>query len=278
MADAPVNKIIPFSMVDGPGSRTAVFLQGCNLRCLYCHNPETQSLCTSCGECVPVCPAEALSAKSGIVQWEAKKCISCDACIKACQNSSSPRVRWMKAQEVFARIENDIIFIRGITVSGGECTLYPDFIQELFTLAKSRGLTTLIDTNGMSRLSAFSEMMAVCDGVMLDVKSWDSDMFRALTGSTNDTVKENLAYLAAENKLEEIRIVCLDGHVDAAAAINGIARLLGNSTAEQKLKLIKFRKYGVRGIPKDMPPPSDAMMESLRKKAAAAGFINIRII
>ena len=103
--EAVVNKIIPFSAVDGPGNRTAIFLQGCNFNCQYCHNPETIG-------------------------------------------KKNPYTKLMTPEEVMAEVEKNIPFVRGITVSGGECTLQADFLKELFTLAKSRGLTTLVDSNG----------------------------------------------------------------------------------------------------------------------------------
>ena len=120
----PVNKIIPFSAVDGPGNRTAVFVQGCNFNCRYCHNPETRSLCRSCGECVEKCPRQALYIENGKVLFHPELCCGCDTCIKTCRFGASPRIRYMNAQEVYQEIRRQVPFIRGITVSGGECTLF----------------------------------------------------------------------------------------------------------------------------------------------------------
>lgn len=132
----PVNKVIPFSAVDGPGNRTAVFVQGCNFNCRYCHNPETRSLCRSCGECVEKCPKQALYIENGKVLFHPELCCGCDTCIKTCRFDASPRIRYMNAQEVYQEICRQVPFIRGITVSGGECTLYPEFLEELSTLCK----------------------------------------------------------------------------------------------------------------------------------------------
>ena len=85
----PVNKIIPFSAVDGPGNRTAVFVQGCNFNCRYCHNPETRSLCRSCGECVEKCPKQALYIENGKVLFHPELCCGCDTCIKTCRFDAS---------------------------------------------------------------------------------------------------------------------------------------------------------------------------------------------
>ena len=100
----PVNKIIPFSAVDGPGNRTAVFVQGCNFNCRYCHNPETRSLCRSCGECVEKCPKQALYIENGKVLFHPELCCGCDTCIKTCRFDASPRIRYMNAQEVYQEI------------------------------------------------------------------------------------------------------------------------------------------------------------------------------
>lgn len=277
MAAAPVNKIISFSMVDGPGSRTSVFLQGCNIHCAYCHNPETQQLCCNCRTCVAGCPAKALSVQDNRVVWDDQKCVSCDQCIKICPHHASPRVRMLEAQEVFRRVQKNIPFIRGITVSGGECMLYPDFLLELFTRVKKAGLTVLIDSNGTVDFRLYPQLTRLCDGVMLDVKSWDPEVFRALTGIGNEAVKENLRYLAAENRLEEIRIVCLDGWVDAEAVIHGVAKTLGEKTPSQNLRLIPFRPFGVRGALENTPPPSEGRMQELQELAKKCGFRKIRI-
>lgn len=277
MASAPVNKIIPFSMVDGPGSRTAVFLQGCNLQCAYCHNPETQQLCNNCKECVASCPATALSVRNKHVVWDDKKCVSCDRCIKVCPHNASPRVLLLTAEEVFWRIEKNIPFIRGLTVSGGECMLYPDFLLELFTRVKKVGLTTLIDSNGTVDFSLYPQLTQLCDGVMLDVKGWDPQVFSALTGAGNEVVKANLRYLADENCLEEIRLVCLDGWVDAEAVIHGIAGTLADKTPLQNLRLIRFRPFGVRGVLENAASPSTERMQELKEMAKKCGFRKIRL-
>lgn len=277
MIVAPVNRIIPFSMVDGPGSRTAVFLQGCNISCVYCHNPETQQLCNNCGICVAGCPTQAIQLEDGIVIWDEQKCIRCDQCIIACPRNSSPRVIKSSVEEVFKSIELNIPLIRGITVSGGECMLYPEFILALFNKAKDAKLTTLIDTNGTVDFSEYPQLLKVCDGVMLDVKSWDSANSFKLTGSGNEVVKKNLKLLAQNNLLEEIRIVCLDDLIDVQNIIQGIATILGDLTARQKLRLIRFSPLGVRTALKDMQPPSTKNMKEFLQFAKRYSFKEIRI-
>lgn len=273
---APINKIIEFSYVDGPGLRTSCFVQKCNISCLYCHNPETQKLCTNCALCVGKCPKEALSIVDNRVIWDDKKCINCGTCINVCPNYASPKVKYMDASEVYKEIKKNIPFIRGITVSGGECMLYPLFLRELFTYAKEDNLSCLIDSNGTIDFSKYKELIDLADGVMLDVKSWDNFVFKRLTGASNEIVKKNLIYLDQLNKIEEIRIVYHKDFVDAKDAIKGISESL-KDLKNTKLKLIKFRNNGVKGVMSKLDSPTDTEMNKLLEYAQSLGFRNIEI-
>lgn len=278
MIQAPVNRILPYSVVDGPGNRVSVFLQKCNIHCAYCHNPETQQLCRGCGICVDGCPEKALSKTGDTVRWDSDRCCGCDRCIQICPHHASPKVRMMTPQAVWEKVQESIPFIRGITVSGGECSLYPEFLTELFSLAHARGLSCLMDSNGTVDLSRYPELMRCCDGVMLDVKSWDPEVYRKLTGGENDIVKRNLAYLSQIGKLEELRIVSLPEVVDAPAVIQGIAQTLGQERAGVLLKLIRFRPFGVKGPLRQMPQTSMTYMQTLERLAKDAGFQRVMII
>ncbi len=285
----PINKMIPLSVVDGPGCRTAVFVQGCNIACAYCHNPETQRLCNGCGVCVSQCPAGALSLSGKNVIWDEAACTQCDHCIRVCPNYSSPKVRWMEAAEVWTEIERNMPFIQGITVSGGECGLYPEFLTELFTLAGNAGLTCYLDSNGCVDFTQYPGLMAVTDKVMLDVKAWNFQVFHRLTGGDNSIVKKNLKYLAQTGKLYEVRLVCLeeasscsgppeDKEVDMEEVIAGVAKEVRPYLEEFRLKLIAFRNFGVRGRMETRKSPLPEQMEKLKELAAACGFKEIQII
>ena len=281
MSTAPVNRIIPFSSVDGPGNRTVFFFQACNFNCGYCHNPETIHLCNHCGICVPKCPTGAIQRIDGQVRYDRAICCGCDACIHACPRDASPKVDWMTPEQALAVLRQNRPFIRGITVSGGECSLQRDFVLRLFEGAKEMGLGTLMDSNGSYDFSADAALLRVCDGVMLDVKCFDATAHMALTGQSNDVVLKNLAFLASAGKLEEVRTVVVpDGlpNEDTVRRVCGVLAPYWAKGAPIGYKLIRFRPLGVRNAYQNIPTPGDTLMEPLKQIAEAAGCKRVVVI
>lgn len=287
----PVNKIIPFSSVDGPGNRTAVFVQGCNFNCHYCHNPETRAVCISCGDCVATCPAGALTRSAeGLVLFDPAKCGGCDTCIHTCTHDASPRIRYMNAEEVYAEVRRNVPFIRGITVSGGECTFYPAFLHDLAVLAKQDGLGFLLDSNGSYDFEADpAELLSVIDGVMLDIKAYDAADHRAVTDVDNTLVLKNMRFLADRGQLYEVRTVIVPELFDTEKTIVDTARALQPYLSRQKhwpknegtsirYKIIKYRPFGVREAYRSFTPPTAAWLEHLADLARSEGMTDIVII
>jgi len=273
-----VNKIIPFSAVDGPGNRTAIFLQGCNFNCLYCHNPETINICNNCGICVNVCPIQCLTMENGTVCWDKEKCIGCDSCLKACKNCSSPKISHMTVEEVIRAVEKMRPFISGITISGGECMLQKDFVIELCEKVKKLGLTAFIDSNGSVPFYGDDRLIRAIDMVMLDVKSYDEEEHRMLTGQSNETVLKNMEYLASINKLYEIRTVIVPDILNNERNVDCISRKLAELNPNIKYKLIKYRPLGVRTEIIKSSIPSDDLMEKLKDIAEKNGCKDVIII
>ncbi|MEG1017832.1 MAG: YjjW family glycine radical enzyme activase [Oscillospiraceae bacterium] len=281
MQQALVNKIIDCSVVDGPGNRTVVFFQGCNLDCKYCHNPETIGFCTNCGACIASCPAKALSLVGKRVVWDDKKCIGCDVCLKTCTYKSSPKTKLMTAEDVVLHLRPNLPFIRGITLSGGECTLTRrDFIIELFAMTKALGLTNLLDSNGTLDFSEDCEILRDCDGVMLDIKAFDDSYHRKITGSPNELVLKNAVFLAKIGKLTEVRTVVIPGLLDNEGTANKTSQLLSPylSVADIGYKLIKYRPFGVREEYSTFPVPDDALMQRLSDIVRGNGFRIVTVI
>jgi glycine radical enzyme activase, yjjW family len=277
---ADINKIIPFSSVDGPGNRTAIFLQGCNFNCKYCHNPETRNLCINCMDCVPVCPADALSDKDGKVIFAAEKCIACDNCIKVCKHGATPRIVRMTSKETFEKICENVPFIRGVTFSGGECTLYPDFMREVFVLCKQIGLGTMIDSNGSIDFKNFSDLLEVCDGVMLDIKAYDYNEHIKVTDVGNDIVLKNAKYLAGMGKLFEVRTVVVPELFDFRKTVDNVSKELAPflKISNIRYKIISYRKNGVRKEYRDYKSPTNEEMNEAGEIAIKNGFSDIVLI
>lgn len=277
---AKINKIIDSSVVDGPGNRTAVFFQGCNFNCRYCHNPETINHCINCMECVTKCPAHALSAIEDKVIWNKDICIDCDTCIKVCRFNASPKIQNLSVEEVVDKIKKNIPFIQGITTSGGECTLQKDFLTALFKETRKLGLTNFIDSNGSIKFADYPELMEYTDAVMLDVKAIDNEEHINLTSKPNEIVLENANYLADIGKLFEIRTVVIDNYLNNMKTVYEITNMLKKyqKIKEIRYKIIRFRHFGVREEYRNMKAPSEEEMLNLKEIANDNGFSNVLLV
>ena len=245
MMKAPVNKIIAFSNVDGPGNRTSIFFQGCPFNCLFCHNPETIHLCQNCGACVEKCPVGALGFDDqGQVRWDSGRCVGCDNCIRGCPHDASPKIRWMTVEDVMKEVRRSAPYISGITTSGGECTLQNEFLIQLFTQVRDLGKTCLIDSNGSFDFAADPRVLAVSEGVMLDVKAVGEDWSRELISYPRELVLKNLDYLLSVGKLYEVRTIIFPGRDrENEETVRYVAEHIGDGCF---YKIIRYRPFGVR--------------------------------
>lgn len=280
MYSADINKIIPFSSVDGPGNRTVIFLQGCNFNCKYCHNPETRNICINCMDCVDKCPAKALKSRDGKVIFFPEKCIGCDTCIRVCTHSSTPRTLKLSSKETFKRVCENIPFIRGVTFSGGECTLYPDFMREVFNLCKEKNLGTLIDSNGSVNFEDLSELLEVSDGVMLDIKAYDLEEHIKVTDEKNNVVLKNAIFLAKNKKLFEVRTVIVPQLFDFRKTVYNTSKVLSPFLRKSNIryKLISYRKNGVRKEYRNYRMPTDMEMKEAEEIVKKNGFNDVILI
>jgi pyruvate formate lyase activating enzyme len=238
-----VNKIIPFSNVDGMGNRLSIFLQGCNLNCIYCHNSETINNCNHCMACVEVCPTKAIKNIQNKVVYNENLCVACDQCIHICPNNSSPKTKWYTVEELLAIIHLYKHYIKGITISGGEATLQKEFLVQLFQKVKPLGLTCYIDTNGYFNKEACIQLIQLTDQFLFDIKTLGD---AALVGKQVDFSIPifNLNYLLKLNKIEEVRTVVIKNS-DVKKTVEYVAKIL-SSYNHVHYKLIKVHKIGVK--------------------------------
>lgn len=276
---ATVSKLLPFSCVDGPGNRFVLFLQGCNFTCLTCHNPHTMRQCNDCGECIPACPQNALSLVEGRMAFDAAACDLCDACLKACPINANPMVQCLDVEEVLARLREDLQFLDGITVSGGEATNQLSFVTALFRAVKGtpelRALSCLIDSNGHLGGQGWRRVLPWTDGVMLDIKAMDPETHLALTGTRNTLVLNSARFLHREGKLQEIRFLVVPGWTDTEVEINALAAFLEGLDPQPPLRLNAFQKHGVLEPASSWPAASREMIERIAATLEQSGVQDV---
>lgn len=279
LLQATVSRILTWSCVDGPGNRLVIFLQGCNFACPSCHNPHTIGICDHCGDCVPACPTEALSLVDGRIVFDADACNHCDACLRACPISASPMTHTYTVEEVLELVRANRSFLNGITVSGGEATLQLKFIIALFSAIKAdpdlADLTCFIDSNGHLGEMAWQRVLPVTDGVMLDIKAFDTGTHMALTSRGNERSLASARTLHAAGKLYELRILMIPAQTDTDVELDQLIALVTLLGTDLRVRLNAFQHHGVRGAARDWEKMSRAGVETAAERLRAAGLVNV---
>ena len=248
-----------FSLSDGPGIRTTVFFKGCPLRCLWCHNPESQrkerelmftpERCIGCGRCVPVCPRACHRMEKGIHRFDRSRCTGCGRCAENCfpgalESCGDERT----AEEILDEVEADRPLYEasggGLTLSGGEPLFQAAFAEELCTLAKRRRLHVCLDTSGFAPRETCRRIAPCVDLFLFDIKTVVPAKHRALTGVDNARILDNLLLLDALERPSILRCPLVPGVNDSPEELAGIARLANRLRHVEEIDLEPYHPLG----------------------------------
>lgn len=299
---------------DGPGIRTTIFFKGCNLRCRWCHNPESQDAkivivtdkerCTGCGVCREACPTgaangmvtcagtntagaipdghggliEAEDADKAATNGHAGECILCGRCVRLCPSEARIRYgKWYTIDQVVEEVLRDKDFYEtsggGVTCSGGECLLQPDFLKALLSALKAEGIRTAVDTAGCVEWPVIRRMLPVTDLFLYDVKCLNPERHLAFTGQDNRLILDNLRRLSKEFAGDIIiRVPVVRGFNDDPEELLAIASLARECGAKD-IEYLPYhamgqRKYRMLGRDFErFQAPDTAMLDKVRAEA-----------
>jgi len=284
-----------FSIEDGPGIRTTVFMKGCPLRCVWCHNPEGLERrkqlmwfdvrCIGARDCLEACPVGALELTGDGMVIDREKCDGCGLCQVACPAGAIEVVgRESTAREAFDEVVRDEAFYRnsggGLTVSGGEPTMQPRFVAELMGLCREAGIPTALDTCGYTSGDALERLLALSDMALLDLKLMDEARHRELAGVDLAPVLESARAITRSGTPLWVRTPVIPGCTDSEENIRAIAAFIKDelSTVERWDLLSfnntcgsKYQRLGMKWELEGAPLIEKERMEGLARLAEEAG-------
>lgn len=247
-----------YSIRDGRGIRTVLFLKGCPARCTWCCNPESQRaafdlyhvgrFCTGCGACAARCERGAISLVDGKASIDRSKCIECFSCVKACRADAMQQMGFtMTVAEALHVIMRDAAMYEttggGFTLSGGEALMQPEFSLALIKEARANGIGGWVETCGVCRREVLVEAAELCSGVYMDLKVMDSERSRRYVGYASEPIKENAAAIA-HLPWVQFRLPLIPGITDTEDNLIELAALL-KGMGRSDIKVVPYHKLGV---------------------------------
>lgn len=295
MTSGLIFNIQKFSLHDGPGIRTTVFLKGCSLCCAWCHNPESLSRqreivvvdnrCLECGECRSVCPFGDEIAGEDRLPSRHDKCTQCGACVDACPTDARQMLgRTCSVDEVVAEVIKDRVFYEdsggGVTVSGGEPLVQADFTTSLLEALRTAGIHTALDTTGLGNTEKLLAAAAFAELVLYDLKAYDEARHIELTGVSNQLILANLRQLDQQHENIWIRLPVVPGFNDDLIELRGIASVLQELKHVTLVNLLPFHRSGLHKYERlgkshaldGVNAPSAAVMEQAADIFRKGGF------
>lgn len=276
-----------FCLHDGPGIRTTVFFKGCNLRCAWCANPESQVMdmqltldrekCSVCGRCVNICPPGAREIVAGKLCFDPDRCSGCGLCIGECPvHAIGQEGRSVSAYEVAQEVMKDQAFYAhsggGVTFSGGEVLMQPEFAAELARLLRAQGVHVAIETAAAVSSERFRSFLNEIDYVLIDLKHYDQTAHIRGTGVGNEDILENVCALRESGLGFLVRVPVIPGFNADIQDAEGFARLL-NGLDIHEVQLLPFhqlgeRKYALLGMEYRLAGEGQLHREDLQEYAA----------
>lgn len=252
-----ITDIQRFSLNDGPGIRTTVFFKGCNMRCLWCHNPETLSLspdlmfyeskCIGCGKCFTVCPNGAHLLTDGRHSIDRSKCTHCGACTEICYAEAlTMSGKEMTVEEILSQVRQDKAYYEssggGVTLSGGEVLCHVPFAAELARACRKEGISVAIETNLSFPLERIRPLLSEVDLIMADCKLFDEALHKEYTGISNQQVIENIRAIRDIPMI--IRTPLIPGVTATRENLRAIAKSLCGKENLLYYQLLNFNPLG----------------------------------
>ncbi len=290
-----VFNIMRYCVHDGPGIRTTVFFKGCPLRCWWCHNPEglsprpelmyREDRCLHCGDCVHVCPNGAVSQDDGTIRIIRDRCRACGTCAAQCYADAREVIgKEMTVDAVMDEVEKDVPFFEqsggGVTFSGGEPLMQPEFLRVLLQECKRRGIHTTVDTSGYAPQNALKEISEWTDLFLYDLKAINDRLHREHTGVSNELILANLRSLSSSGKNVIVRVPLIAGVNDTPEAITDLERFISMLGGVREVHILPYHgtgaeKYGKLGLERKRPgavPPSQEQIDGVAAALGRAGF------
>lgn len=249
-----------FAVHDGGGIRTLVFFKGCPLHCQWCQNPESMNPlpeimriphnCISCVKCMTLCPPKAIRFREdGGVGIDRNACTLCGDCVASCYAGAMTIAgRYLTVAEVLEEVERDRKFYSasggGVTFSGGEPTLQPDFLRACLVEAKARGLHTAVETCGHTSWEVLGSLMGDVDLFLCDIKHMDTARHRALTGVGNERILSNISLLSQAGANLRLRLPLIPHCNDSEANIEATARFVAGLATSRGLDILPYHRLG----------------------------------